>query len=68
MLSTFKKYPKSWLILLSVLAAGIITVMGAHWSDIAETKFWWTFWIVAAVLCGIGLLAVWIFFKAKDRE
>lgn len=67
-MNTFKKYSKSWLILFTVLFAGVVTVMGTHWSDTAKTPFWWTFWIVASIVCGVGLVAAWIFMKAKDKK
>lgn len=67
-MNTFKKYPKSWLTLLTVLFLAIVAVMGWHWTDTAKTRFWWTFWEIAAVVSGLALLAGWILLKAKDKE
>lgn len=40
---------KSILFVLLLVSLVILAVMGWHWTDIAKTKFWWTFWVVAAI-------------------
>lgn len=61
---------KSWierkwracLFLLAALICAVVAVMGWHWTTTARTPFWWTFWVVAAILAipaFIGLI-VWL--------
>ncbi len=40
---------KAILFVLLLVSLVILAVMGWHWTDIAKTKFWWTFWVVAAI-------------------
>lgn len=70
MLQSFKKYPKSWLLLVTVLFIGIIAVMGGHFSDAATKPFWWNFWIVVQVLAIVLILAGWCFawFGQKRKQ
>lgn len=61
---------KSWierkwracLLLLALLVTLVIAVMGWHWTETARTPFWWTFWVIAAVLAIPGFLGliIWI--------
>lgn len=40
---------KSVLFVLLLISLVILAVMGWHWTDLAKTKFWWTFWVVVAI-------------------
>lgn len=40
---------KSVLFVLLLVSLVILAVMGWHWTDLAKTPFWWTFWVVAAI-------------------
>ncbi len=40
---------KSILIVLLLASVLALAIMGWHWTDIANTPFWWTFWVVAAI-------------------
>lgn len=52
---------KSVLIVVLAISLMIVAVMGWHWTDLAKTPFWWTFWVVAAIasLIGFVLLIKW---------
>jgi hypothetical protein len=67
MFPSFKKYKKDYFTVAAVLLIGIIAVMGQHFSDIAQTKFWWTFWDAATVICIVAWIAGWIYLKSKDK-
>lgn len=67
-LPSFNQYKKDYFIVGGVLLIGIIAVMGNHFSDVAKTKFWWTFWDAAQVVCIVAWIAGWIYFKAKEKQ
>jgi len=52
---------KSILFTVLLVALAVLAVMGWHWTDLAKTKFWWTFWVVAAIAAipAFILLAWW---------
>lgn len=47
----------------------VVAVMGWHWTDVAETKFWWNFWVVAAIVSGIGFISIVIYlFNSQNKR
>jgi hypothetical protein len=44
-----------------------VAVMGWHWTDTANKPFWWTFWVIAAVLAIPGLIGLLLWFD-KSRK
>lgn len=67
-MNTFKKYPKDWLKVLAAVLIGFFAVMGWHFTDVANTPFWWKFWPVLAVICLVAWVGAWIYLSKKDRE
>lgn len=62
------KLKKDILIVASALFAVIVAVMGWHWTDTANKSFWWTFWVVAAVVCLAACLAGWAYLNVKSKR
>lgn len=59
---------KSILFVLLLLCLATLAVMGWHWTDLANTKFWWTFWVVAAIAAiPAFVLIVYFFGKSKNK-
>lgn len=52
--------PKFFLYLFFTVALLIVAVMGWHWSDVADTKFWWVFWEVASYISIVALIIMWV--------
>lgn len=64
-----KKYAKDWAIVLTALAVGFIAVGGDGLADLAESKFAWTFWAVAQVVCLVAAVGFWVYaWKKQDDE
>jgi len=59
------KYKRDLLLVIIVVFAGFVALGGI--ADYAKTKFWWTFWDVAQIVCLVGLIGGWIYLYAKDR-
>jgi len=59
---------KSVLFVLLVLGLVTLAVMGWHWTDLAKTPFWWTFWVVAAIAAipAFILVIAW-FSKSRNK-
>lgn len=62
------KRTKDILLLVSAFLLVIIAVMGWHWTDTANTSFWWNFWIVAAIVSFIACLVGWIIINNKMKK
>jgi hypothetical protein len=41
-----------------------------HWSETANTKFWWNFWDVLAIVVGAGAVILWciFWFSPKNKD
>lgn len=50
---------KKAILAILTVALVIVAVMGWVWTDYAETKFWWTFWEVAAIAAVVILVVGW---------
>jgi hypothetical protein len=59
---------KALLILAALFITATIAVMGWHWTETARTKFWWTFWIVAAVIAIPGFIGLIIWFNKSRKK
>ena len=44
------RYWKGCLLVLAMFVCATVAVLGWHWTDTANKPFWWTFWVVAALL------------------
>jgi hypothetical protein len=66
--SWWQKYRKDVLILLAVITTLIVGVMGWHWTDTAETPFWWNFWVIAAIAADLLWVGAWVYFWNKDKK
>lgn len=67
---SFKEYKKDYLIVFTVVLAGLIVVLGQVFSDAATRPFWWKFWNVLQVILGIALGLGWVYLwtsQKKDR-
>lgn len=62
------KYLKDTLLTLGVLTGGVVAVMGYHWSEVAETPFWWNAWMVLGIACTIAWFGGWLYLWNKDRK
>lgn len=53
---------KQILVAVLFIALLILAVMGWHWTDLANTPFWWTAWVVIAIVSGVLfiLLIRWV--------
>ena len=69
MLPSFKEYKKDYLIVATVVLAGIIVVLGQVFSDAATRPFWWKFWNVFQVICLIGIVGGWVYlWTTQDKD
>lgn len=52
---------KSVLFAIMLVALAVVAIMGWHWEDVAKSKFWWTFWPIAALasIIGFGFIVAW---------
>ena len=62
------KRTKDILLGIAALLLVVISVMGWHWTDTANTPFWWNFWIVAAIVSLIGCLLGWLYLNNKTKR
>jgi phosphoglycerol transferase MdoB-like AlkP superfamily enzyme len=53
-----QKYWRACLFIAALLATLIIAIFGWHWTDLAKKPFWWTFWVIAAVLAVPGFVGL----------
>lgn len=56
-------------ILFFLLLASLVTlaVMGWHWTEVANSPFWWTFWVVAA-LAAIPAFIFLVYWYGKRKN
>ncbi len=66
--SWFRRNLKDLILLVVVVGAVLVAVMGWHWTDTAKTPFWWNFWVVAAIVCLVGLFVGWVILWQNDRK
>jgi hypothetical protein len=59
---------KACLFVLALLICATVAVLGWHWTDTAKTPFWWTFWIVAALLAIPGFIGLIIWFSKTSEK
>lgn len=67
-ISWWQKYRKQVFLGLAVLTALVVAVMGWHWTDTAETKFWQNAWVILAVICLVLWVGAWAYFWNKDKR
>lgn len=58
---------KSILFAVLLVSLVVLAIMGWHWTDIANTPFWWTFWVVAAV-AAIPAFLFLVFWYSNKRN
>lgn len=59
---------KSILFVLLLLSLVTLAVMGWHWTDLANTPFWWTFWVVAAIAAIPAFIFIaYLYGKSKNK-
>jgi phosphoglycerol transferase MdoB-like AlkP superfamily enzyme len=59
---------KSILFVLLLVSLMVLAIMGWHWTDLANTPFWWTFWVVAAIAAiPAFILTAYFFGKSKNK-
>lgn len=46
----------------------VVAVMGWHWTEVARQPFWWSFWVVAAILSLIGFIALMFKFGSTKKN
>lgn len=63
-----KKYKKDIAITLAVFLTGLLAVMGYHWSEVAKTPFFASFWNVLCVLAWVAALGSWFILWKRDRS
>lgn len=66
-ISWWKKYRKQVFLGLAVITIVVVAVMGWHWTDTAETKFWQDTWVILAVACLVFWVSAWAYFWNKDK-
>ncbi len=54
-----KKYWKDLSIGFAVLSSVFFAVMGWHFSEVANTPFWWNFWAGLAIVCIVWICVAW---------
>jgi hypothetical protein len=65
--SWFSRNRKHLFLLLAIVTGLVIAVMGWHWTDTAETKFWQDTWVILAVACLVAWVGLWAYFWSKDK-
>lgn len=59
---------KAILFVVMLVSLVVLAIMGWHWTDLANTPFWWTFWVVAAVAAiPAFVFLVYKFGKRKNK-
>lgn len=58
---------KSFLFVLLLASLVTLAIMGWHWTDLANTPFWWTFWVVVA-LAAIPAFVFIVYKFGKSRN
>lgn len=58
---------KSVLFVLLLVSLVTLAIMGWHWTDLANTPFWWTFWVVAAI-AAIPAFVFIVYLYGKSRN
>jgi uncharacterized membrane protein len=66
--SWVKRHRKDLFLLLAIITGLVIAVMGWHWTDTAETRFWQDTWVILAVICLVGWVSAWAYFWNKDKH
>lgn len=56
------------LFIAAALITLVVAVMGWHWTETARTPFWWTFWVVAALLCIPGFISLMAWFNKARKK
>lgn len=62
------KYGKDILKVGGLIAIVFFAVMGYHFSDAADTRFWWNFWYILAIACLGFWIVGWVFFWNKTPK
>jgi divalent metal cation (Fe/Co/Zn/Cd) transporter len=65
--SWVKRHRKDLFLLLAIITGLVIAVMGWHWTDTAETRFWQDTWVILAVACEIVWIVGWFILNARDK-
>lgn len=63
-----KKHWRAILFVIGLLIMATVSVMGWYWTEVAKTKFWWTFWVVAALLCLPGFVGAIAWFGSQKNK
>lgn len=59
---------KSFLFVLLLVSLVTLAIMGWHWTDLANTPFWWTFWVVAAIAAiPAFVLIAYLYGKSRNK-
>lgn len=67
MISWIKKYWHACIIVVALAILAVVSVMGWHWTETARTPFWWTFWVVAAIIAVPGFIGL-ILWAGKSKS
>ena len=59
---------KACLFVAALLITLTVSVMGWHWTDTAKKPFWWTFWVVAAVVSIPGFVGLIMWFNNSRKN
>lgn len=62
------KHWKAVIYVIVMLAFLMTSVMGWVWTDYAKTPFWWTFWVVAALVSLVAFVAGIFWLGKSDRK
>lgn len=63
-----KKYLKDWLWVLTAFSLVFGAVFFPGFSDFANKSFWWKFWDILGIACGVTTLVGWIYFWVKQDK
>lgn len=63
-----KKYWKATLFVTLLIALLVIAVLGWHWTETATKPFWWTFWIVAALVALVAFIGLIKWFGSSKKK
>ena len=63
-----KKYKKDLLLTAAAILTLTIAVLGWHWTETADTPFWWNFWVIAAVACDLLFIVTWAILWSNDKK
>ena len=67
-LQSFKKYPKSWLLLATVVFLGTMAVMGGHFADAATRPLWWKLWQAAQYIAIVVIVTGWCYLWLGQKK